>query len=54
MRIEFLRRQGCIVNEVIRGSEDVKYKIQDEAVNEKLFEVHFSRSECLVGCVLYV
>jgi hypothetical protein len=30
----------------------VKYKIQDEAmVSGKLFEVHLSRSKCLVGCM---
>ena len=46
-----MEKQGFIVKEVVSGSEDVKYKIQDEAVNGKLFEVHFSRSECLVACV---
>ena len=51
MRIEFSGRQGCIVKEVIRGSEEVKYKIQDEAETGRLFEVRFSSSEYLVGCV---
>ena len=51
MRIEFSGRQGCIVKEVIRGGEEVKYKIQDEAETGRLFEVRFSSSEYLVGCV---
>ena len=51
MRIEFSGRQGCIVNEVVRGGEEVKYKIQDEAATKRFFEVRFSSSECLVGCV---
>jgi hypothetical protein len=51
VRIEFSRRQGCIVKEVVRGGEEVKYKIQDEAETERLFEVRFSCSESLVGCV---
>ena len=51
MRIEFSGRQGCIVKEVIRGGEEVKYKIQDEAETERFFEVRFSCSESLVGCV---
>uniref|UniRef100_A0A2N9FPI7 Protein FAR1-RELATED SEQUENCE n=1 Tax=Fagus sylvatica TaxID=28930 RepID=A0A2N9FPI7_FAGSY len=37
--------------EVVRGGEEVKYKIQDKAAIERLFEVRFSSSECLVGCV---
>ena len=37
MRIELSRRQGCIVKEVVRGGEEVKYKIQDEAVIERFF-----------------
>ena len=51
MRIEFSGRQGCIVNELVRGGDEVKYKIEDEACSGKLFEVRFSSSECLVGCV---
>jgi hypothetical protein len=31
VRIEFSGRLGCIVKEVVRGGEEVKYKIQDEA-----------------------
>ena len=51
VRIEFSGRQGCIVKEVVRGGEEVKYKIQDETATMRLFEVRFSSSECLVGCV---
>jgi hypothetical protein len=51
VRIEFSGRQGCIVKEVVRGGEEVKYKIQDEAATGRFFEVRFSSSECLVGCV---
>jgi zinc finger SWIM domain-containing protein 3 len=51
MRIEFSRRQGCIVKEAVRGGEEVKYKIQDEVETGRLFEVRFSSSECLVGCI---
>uniref|UniRef100_A0A2N9GE57 Protein FAR1-RELATED SEQUENCE n=1 Tax=Fagus sylvatica TaxID=28930 RepID=A0A2N9GE57_FAGSY len=51
VRLEFAGRQGCIVNELVRGSDEVKYKIEDEACPGKLFEVRFSSSECLVGCV---
>ena len=51
VRIEFSRRQGCIVKEVVRGGEEVKYKIQDKAATVRFFEVIFSSSECLVGCV---
>jgi hypothetical protein len=51
VRIELSRRQGCIVKEVVRGGEEVKYKIQDEAATERFFEVRFSNSECLVGCM---
>jgi hypothetical protein len=51
VRIEFSGRQGCIVKEVVRGGKEVKYKIQDEAATERFFEVRFSSSECLVGCV---
>uniref|UniRef100_A0A2N9EVK8 Protein FAR1-RELATED SEQUENCE n=1 Tax=Fagus sylvatica TaxID=28930 RepID=A0A2N9EVK8_FAGSY len=51
VRIEFSGRQGCIVKEVVRGGEEVKYKIQDEAETGRFFEVRFSSSECLVGCV---
>jgi hypothetical protein len=51
VRIEFSERQGYIIKEVVRGGEKVKYKIQDEAATWRLFEVRFSSSECLVGCV---
>jgi hypothetical protein len=51
VRLEFAGRQGCIVNELVRGSDEVKYKIEDEACPGKLFEVRFNSSECLVGCV---
>jgi hypothetical protein len=51
VQIEFSGRQGCIVKEVVRGGEEVKYKIQDEAETGRFFEVRFSSSECLVGCV---
>uniref|UniRef100_A0A2N9HLI6 Protein FAR1-RELATED SEQUENCE n=1 Tax=Fagus sylvatica TaxID=28930 RepID=A0A2N9HLI6_FAGSY len=51
VRIEFSGRQGCIVKKVVRGGEEVKYKIQDEAATMRLFKVRFSSSECLVGCV---
>uniref|UniRef100_A0A2N9GC95 Protein FAR1-RELATED SEQUENCE n=1 Tax=Fagus sylvatica TaxID=28930 RepID=A0A2N9GC95_FAGSY len=51
VRLEFAGRQGCIVNELVRGGDEVKYKIEDEACPGKLFEVRFSSSECLVGCV---
>jgi zinc finger SWIM domain-containing protein 3 len=51
VRIEFSGRQGCIVKEVVRGGEEVKYKIQDEAKTTRLFKVRFSSSECLVGVV---
>jgi hypothetical protein len=54
VRIEFSGRQGCIVKEVIRDGEEVKYKIQDEAVIGRFFEVRFSSSECLVGCVCWM
>ena len=37
VRIEFSKRQGCIVKEVVRGGEEVKYKIQDEAETGRLF-----------------
>uniref|UniRef100_A0A2N9F599 MULE transposase domain-containing protein n=1 Tax=Fagus sylvatica TaxID=28930 RepID=A0A2N9F599_FAGSY len=50
VRLEFAGRQGCIVNELVRGSDEVKYKIEDEACPGKLFEVRFNSSECLVGC----
>uniref|UniRef100_A0A2N9GNY8 Uncharacterized protein n=1 Tax=Fagus sylvatica TaxID=28930 RepID=A0A2N9GNY8_FAGSY len=46
-----MRNKGCIVKEVVRGGEEVKYKIQDEVEIERLFEVRFSCSESLVGCV---
>uniref|UniRef100_A0A2N9GDG2 SWIM-type domain-containing protein n=1 Tax=Fagus sylvatica TaxID=28930 RepID=A0A2N9GDG2_FAGSY len=49
--LEFSGRQGCIVNELVRGGDEEKYKIEDEACSGKLFEVRFSSSECLVGCV---
>uniref|UniRef100_A0A2N9IM26 Protein FAR1-RELATED SEQUENCE n=1 Tax=Fagus sylvatica TaxID=28930 RepID=A0A2N9IM26_FAGSY len=42
-----MRNKGCIVKEVVRGGEEVKYKIQDEAETERLFEVRFSCSESL-------
>jgi hypothetical protein len=29
----------------------VKYKIQNETTTERFFEVRFSGSKCLVGCV---
>uniref|UniRef100_A0A2N9IGD9 SWIM-type domain-containing protein n=1 Tax=Fagus sylvatica TaxID=28930 RepID=A0A2N9IGD9_FAGSY len=51
VRLEFAGIQGCIVNELVRGGDEVKYKIEDEACPGKLFEVRFSSSECLVGCV---
>uniref|UniRef100_A0A2N9FDM7 SWIM-type domain-containing protein n=1 Tax=Fagus sylvatica TaxID=28930 RepID=A0A2N9FDM7_FAGSY len=51
VQLEFAGRQGCIVNELVRGGDEVKYKIEDEACPGKLFEVRFSSSECLVGCV---
>uniref|UniRef100_A0A2N9FYN2 Protein FAR1-RELATED SEQUENCE n=1 Tax=Fagus sylvatica TaxID=28930 RepID=A0A2N9FYN2_FAGSY len=51
VRIEFSRRQGCILKELVRGGDEVKYKIEDEACSGKLFEVRFSSFECLVGCV---
>uniref|UniRef100_A0A2N9HSR9 Protein FAR1-RELATED SEQUENCE n=1 Tax=Fagus sylvatica TaxID=28930 RepID=A0A2N9HSR9_FAGSY len=51
VRIEFSERQDYIIKEVVRGGEKVKYKIQDEAATWRLFEVRFSSSECLVGCV---
>jgi zinc finger SWIM domain-containing protein 3 len=51
VRIEFSRRQDCIVKKIVRGGEEVKYKIQDEAAIMRVFEVRFSSSECLVGCV---
>uniref|UniRef100_A0A2N9FIK8 Protein FAR1-RELATED SEQUENCE n=1 Tax=Fagus sylvatica TaxID=28930 RepID=A0A2N9FIK8_FAGSY len=50
VRIEFSRRQDCIVKKIVRGGEEVKYKIQDEAAIMRVFEVRFSSSECLVGC----
>ena len=51
MRIEFSGSYDCIVKEVIRGGEEMKYKIQDETVTGRFFEVRFSISEYLVGCV---
>jgi hypothetical protein len=51
VRIEFSGRQGCILKELVRDGDEVKYKIEDEACSGKLFEVRFSSSECLVGCV---
>ena len=54
VRIEIFGRHGCIVKEVVRGGEDVKYKIQDEAAIERFFEVKFNGSECLVGCVCWM
>jgi hypothetical protein len=51
VRIEFSGSQGCIVNELVRGGDEVKYKIEDETSSGKLFEVRFSSSECLVGCL---
>jgi hypothetical protein len=54
VRIEFSRRQGCIVKEVVRGGEEMKYKIQDEVETWRLFEVRFSCSERLVGCVCHM
>uniref|UniRef100_A0A2N9GLQ3 MULE transposase domain-containing protein n=1 Tax=Fagus sylvatica TaxID=28930 RepID=A0A2N9GLQ3_FAGSY len=47
VRIEFSGRQGCILKELVRGGDEVKYKIEDEACSGKLFEVRFSNSECL-------
>uniref|UniRef100_A0A2N9IJC5 Protein FAR1-RELATED SEQUENCE n=1 Tax=Fagus sylvatica TaxID=28930 RepID=A0A2N9IJC5_FAGSY len=46
VRTEFSGRQGCIVNELVRGGDEVKYKIEDEACPGKLFEVRFNSSEC--------
>ena len=37
VRIEFSGIQGCIVKEVVKGGEEVKYKIQDEAETWRLF-----------------
>ena len=54
MRIEFFRRQGCIVKEIVRDGEEVKYKIEDEVETGRLFEIRFSSSECLVGCVYHM
>ena len=51
VQIEFFGRQGRIIKEVARGGEEVKYKIQDDTVSGRFFEVRFSSSECLVGCV---
>jgi hypothetical protein len=51
VRTEFSGRQDCIVNELVRGGDEVKYKIEDEACPGKLFEVRLSSSEYLVGCV---
>jgi hypothetical protein len=46
---------GCEYNfledRVVRDDEEVKYKIQNKATTERFFEVKFSSSECLVGCV---
>uniref|UniRef100_A0A2N9IAT0 Protein FAR1-RELATED SEQUENCE n=1 Tax=Fagus sylvatica TaxID=28930 RepID=A0A2N9IAT0_FAGSY len=39
--------KGCILKELVRGGDEVKYKIEDEACSGKLFEVRFSSSECL-------
>uniref|UniRef100_A0A2N9IDU1 Protein FAR1-RELATED SEQUENCE n=1 Tax=Fagus sylvatica TaxID=28930 RepID=A0A2N9IDU1_FAGSY len=36
VRIEFSGRHGCIVKEVVRGGEEMKYKIQDEAATESV------------------
>ena len=49
VRIEFSERQ--ILKELVRGGDEVKYKIEDEACSGKLFEVRFSSSKCLIGCV---
>jgi hypothetical protein len=54
VRIKFSERQGCIVKEVVRGGEEVKYKIQDEAATKMFLEVRFSCSKCLVGCVCWM
>ena len=51
IRIEFFGRQGCILKELVKGGDEVKYKIEDEACSGKFFEVRFSSSECLVCCV---
>jgi hypothetical protein len=51
VQIEFSGRQGCILKELVRDGDEVKYKIEDEAYLGKLFEVRFSSFECLVGCV---
>ena len=37
VRIEFSGRQGCILKELVRGGDEVKYKIEDEACSGKLF-----------------
>ena len=54
VRIEFSERQDCILKELVRDGDQVKYKIEDEACSRKLFEVRFSSSECLVGCVCHM
>ena len=54
VRLEFAGRQDCIVNELVRGGDEVKYKIEDEACPRKLFEVRFNSSKCLVGCVCHM
>uniref|UniRef100_A0A2N9FH11 Protein FAR1-RELATED SEQUENCE n=1 Tax=Fagus sylvatica TaxID=28930 RepID=A0A2N9FH11_FAGSY len=54
VQIEFSGRQGYIVKEVVRGGEEVKYKIQDKAKTGRLFEVRFSYSKRLVGCVCHM
>ena len=51
VRIEFFGKQGCILKELVKGGDEVKYKIENEACSGKLFEVKFSSSECLVCCV---
>jgi hypothetical protein len=51
VQIEFSGRQGCILKELVKGDDEIKYKIEDEACSRKLFEVRFSSSKCLLGCV---
>uniref|UniRef100_A0A2N9IYH4 Uncharacterized protein n=1 Tax=Fagus sylvatica TaxID=28930 RepID=A0A2N9IYH4_FAGSY len=47
VRIEFSRRQGCIVKEVVRGGEKVKYKIQDEAATWRSKRLKSSMEEAI-------
>ena len=38
VRIEFSRRQCYILKELVRGGDEVKYKIEDEACSGKLLK----------------